>query len=84
MIDKSKLIEETKKIVGNQLGVSNVEEESLFMEDLGSESIDIVHIIQSAEDKYGISFNEADIPDIFSVKDLFDYIYKLLRNKEDA
>ncbi len=84
MIDKSKLLEEIKKIVGNHLGVSNVEKDSLFMEDLGAESVDIVLLINSAEDKYNICFNEADIPDIFSVKDLFEYTYKLLQNKKIA
>ena len=44
------------------------------MEDLGAESADIVNIVAAAEDKFDVSFNEADIAAVRTVKDVYQMI----------
>ncbi len=67
-------LEDILSLVRMQLGVRNVKPEDRLMEDLGAESSDIVNIIAAAEDKYGISLDEADIPGIRSIRELFELI----------
>ena len=67
-------IEEVGTLVRMQLGRRKVSAEDRLMEDLGAESADIVNIIATAEDKFHVSFDEADIPRIRTVQNLYDFI----------
>jgi len=67
-------IEEIGTLVRLQLGRRNVSAGDRFMEDLGAESADLVNIIAAAEDKFQVSFDEADIPGIRTVDDLYEFI----------
>jgi acyl carrier protein len=44
------------------------------MEDLGAESADLVNLIATVEDKFNISFDEADISRVRTVQQLYDLI----------
>lgn len=66
--------EDIQTLVRMQLGLRKVKPDDLLMEDLGAESADIVNIIAAAEDKYGISLDEADIPGARSIKQLYELI----------
>jgi len=67
-------IEEVGTLVRLQLGRRKVSAGDRLMEDLGAESADIVNIIAAAEDKFHVSFDEADISRIRSVQQLYDFI----------
>jgi len=71
-------VEEVQALVRMQLGKSKVSLENRLMEDLGAESADIVNIVAAAEDKFNISFNEADIAAVRTVKDIFEIIEDVL------
>lgn len=71
-------VEEVQALVRMQLGKSSVSLENRLMEDLGAESADIVNIVAAAEDKFNISFNEADIAGVRTVKDIFEIIEDVL------
>jgi acyl carrier protein len=58
------------QLVAAQLGISSVHESDRIVEDLGAESMDIVNIIAVVEERYAISFDEAELPDISTVGDL--------------
>ena len=67
-------IEDIQTLVGLQLGKRKVTASDRLMEDLGAESADMVNIIATVEDKYRISLEEADIPGVRTVRDLYDLI----------
>lgn len=71
-------VEEVGAMIGLQLGIRAVSPQDRIVEDLGAESADIINIIGVAEDKYRISFDEADIAVVRTVKDLFNLIKSLL------
>jgi acyl carrier protein len=48
--------------------------ESKFVDDLGADSLDLVELIMSFEDKFGIEISDQDAEKIITVKDALEYI----------
>jgi len=65
-----------KEILIDVLGVKieDVKAESKFVDDLGADSLDLVELIMSFEDKFGIEISDEEAEKIISVKDALDYI----------
>jgi acyl carrier protein len=57
-----------------QLGRRAVKLEDRFYEDLGAESVDMLHIMVAVESLTGIFIPEEVIPEFATVQDLFNYI----------
>ncbi len=68
--------ERLKKIIAEQLGV----DESLivpgahFSKDLNADSLDLVELIMSIEEEFGIEISDEDAEKIESVKDALKYL----------
>ena len=71
-------MEEIVKMVSLQLGVRDVREDSLFVEDLSAESADVANIVAVLEERYQITFKESEIAKIRTPNDLFI----LVKNKQ--
>lgn len=67
---------EIKRLVSLQLGVREVGEDSLLVEELSAESADVVNIVASLEEKYQITVKESEIAKIRTPADLFDLVSK--------
>ena len=65
-----------KEILADVLGVKIevIKAESKFVDDLGADSLDLVELIMSFEDKFGIEISDEDAEKIISVKDALDFI----------
>lgn len=65
-----------KEILADVLGVKieEIKAESKFVDDLGADSLDLVELIMSFEDKFGIEISDEDAEKIISVKDALDFI----------
>ena len=65
-----------KEILVDVLGVKieDVKAESKFVDDLGADSLDLVELIMSFEDKFGIEISDEEAEKIISVKDALEYI----------
>lgn len=65
-----------KEILADVLGVKieEIKAESKFVDDLGADSLDLVELIMSFEDKFSIEISDEDAEKIISVKDALDYI----------
>jgi len=63
-------LDEICRLIGLQLGKKRVRGEDLFLGDLGAESIDILNIVATIEEKYGIQFEEDELAKVDSVADL--------------
>jgi acyl carrier protein len=74
--------EEIVEIVRIQLGASKVRPDNLLIEDLDAESADLVNIIASIEDRYGIKVDEEELATIATVADIFELVQGCLgRNR---
>ena len=56
------IVSAIKKMIASQLGKSEDEitPESSFIEDLGADSLDLVELIMSMEDKFGLEIADED------------------------
>ena len=65
-----------KEILADVLGVKieDIKAENKFVDDLGADSLDLVELIMSFEDKFGIEISDEEAEKIISVKDALDYI----------
>lgn len=65
-----------KKIVVDQLGVDESEAvpSANFVEDLNADSLDLVELIMSLEEEFGIQISDEDAEKITTVQEAEDYI----------
>jgi len=70
------MMERLKKIVAEQLGVdeSKIVPSARFTDDLNADSLDLVEMIMSLEEEFGVEIPDEDAEKIVSVQDAIDYI----------
>ena len=51
--------------------------ETSLIDDLGADSLDVVELIMSLEDMYGISINDEDAAQLYTVGRIVEYLEKL-------
>ena len=68
--------ERLKKIIVEQLGVEpdDVTPEAAFVEDLNADSLDLVELIMSLEEEFGMEISDEDAERIQKVSDAVEYI----------
>ena len=72
----SSIAEKVKKIVVEQLGVSEdqVTEDAKFIEDLGADSLDQVELVMALEEEFGADIPDEDAEKLTTVGDAIKYI----------
>jgi len=75
-VDQGTIDERLKRIISEQLGVeeSQVVPGASFEEDLNADSLDLVELIMSLEEEFGIEISEEDAEGIRTVGDAQEYI----------
>jgi acyl carrier protein len=70
------MVDRLKKIVAEQLGVdeSKITPAARFTDDLNADSLDLVEMIMSLEEEFGVEIPDEDAEKIVSVQDAIDYI----------
>jgi len=75
---------EIKKIVSEQLDIkqNKLSKKSSFSKDLGADSLDIIEIIMSVEEKFGISISDEDAEKFTTLQHAIDFVknYKFSLN----
>jgi acyl carrier protein len=68
--------ERLKKLIVEQLGVDDEEvtPQASFVEDLNADSLDLVELIMSLEEEFGMEISDEDAEKIQKVSDAVDYI----------
>ncbi|MBI2952827.1 MAG: acyl carrier protein [Chloroflexi bacterium] len=69
-------LERVKKIIVDQLGVEDDEvvTTASFVDDLNADSLDLVELIMSLEEEFGMEISDEEAEKIISVQDAVDYI----------
>ena len=69
-------IDKVRKIIADQLSVkeADVKDTTNIAEELGADSLDLVEILMSLEDEFGISIPDEAIPQIKTIKDIVEFI----------
>jgi len=70
--------DKVKEIIAEKLSISidEVVPEAALVDDLGADSLDLVELIMSMEDEFGIEISDDDAATLIKVQDSIDYIQK--------
>jgi len=73
---EAKTYEKLKKIIVEQLGVDegDVKPEASFVDDLNADSLDLVELIMSLEEEFGMEISDEEAEKIKTVGDAAEYI----------
>jgi acyl carrier protein len=69
-------LEEVCRTVSLVLGKRGVKADDGLVQDLGAESIDILGVMVTLEEKYGVAVDEAAMATVSTVRDLYDVLLK--------
>ena len=77
--DKEMIFEQVRDALAQQF---EVEPESITMDtnlidDLGADSLDVVELIMSLEDSFGVAISDEDAAQLYTVGKIVDYLEKL-------
>ena len=75
-MSREEILEEVRDVIVEQLGTERekITESATFIEDLAADSLDVVELIMSLEEKFEIEIPDSDAEKITTVKDVIDYI----------
>ncbi|OGB87701.1 acyl carrier protein [candidate division WOR-1 bacterium RIFCSPLOWO2_02_FULL_46_20] len=75
-MDEQQVLEQVKKVVIEQLGVSESEvtKEASFVDDLGADSLDTVELVMALEEAFKTEIPDEDAEKIKTIGDTVTYI----------
>lgn len=67
-------------LLADQLGVSveDITPDTNIVDDLGADSLDVVELLAALEEEYNIMITDERVRDMFTVKDVADFVEALL------
>ena len=73
---KEEIFDKLKELVVDQLGVEEdeVTMEASMQDDLGADSLDLVDLVMSVEEEFGVKVADEDLENINTVGDIVNYI----------
>ena len=73
---KEEIFDKLKELVVDQLGVEEdeVTMEASMQDDLGADSLDLVDLVMSVEEEFGVKVADEDLENIKAVGDIVNYI----------
>jgi len=71
-MEEKMTLEKVKKLVSTQLNISidKVKNDSKLIEDLGADSLDIVEMLMSLEEEFGISIPDEDTANMTTIEEI--------------
>ena len=73
---KEEIFDKLKELVVDQLGVEEdeVTMEASMQDDLGADSLDLVDLVMSVEEEFGVKVADEELENIKTVGDIVNYI----------
>ena len=73
------ILENIKNILAQQFEVSaeSISAETSLVDDLGADSLDVVELIMSVEDEFGLSISDEDAVELTTVGKIVEYIERM-------
>ena len=70
------ILEKVKEVIIEQLGVEDesIKMDTSFIDDLGSDSLDIVQLIMALEEEFDMQIPDSEAEKIATVNDVVEYI----------
>ncbi len=77
-MSKDEIMAKHKPVIAEQLGVDEgeVPDTASFTEDLNADSPDLVELIMSLEEQFGLQISDEDAEKLTTVGEAVDYIYE--------
>jgi len=60
-----------------ELDPESISMETNLIDDIGADSLDVVELIMSLEDNYGISISDEEAAELYTVRRIVEYLEKL-------
>lgn len=81
-LDEAKIFDDVKKVVVEQLGVSEAEvtKQASFVDDLGADSLDTVELVMALEEAFSLEIPDEEAEKIKTVGDTVTYIMSHAKN----
>jgi acyl carrier protein len=71
-------VEAIQELVGRQLGRRGVKADDHLIADLGVESIDVLNLVRSLEEKFHVSLTDDEVASLQTVRDLHAVVLRKL------
>ena len=73
------MFEKVKSVLAQQfeLDLESITMDTNLIDDLGADSLDVVELIMSLEDEFGIAISDNDAAQLYTVGRIVDYLEKL-------
>ena len=73
------ILEKIQNILAQQFEVSadSISADTNIVYDLGADSLDVVELIMSIEDEFGVSISDEDAANLITVQKIVDFVEKL-------
>ena len=73
------MFEKVKSVLAQQfeLDPASITMDTNLIDDLGADSLDVVELIMSLEDEFGIAISDNDAAQLYTVGRIVDYLEKL-------
>ncbi len=73
------IFEQIRDVLAKQFEIDpeTVTMETNLIDDIGADSLDVVELIMSLEDSYGISISDEEAAELYTVRRIVEYLEKL-------
>ena len=74
------VFEKVRQLLADQLEISpdEISMDTNILEDLGADSLDVVELITSLEEEYGIVITDEAIRELYTVREVVEFIEKIV------
>lgn len=71
--------EQIRDVLANQFEIDpeSITMETNLIDDIGADSLDVVELIMSLEDNYGIAISDEDAAELYTVRRIIEYLEKI-------
>ena len=74
------VFEKLRSLLAQQLDISEekINMDTHIIDDLGADSLDVVELIMSLEDEYGIVITDEAVRELYTVREVVEFVEKLI------